>query len=136
MKGKPISDSNVFVFQFWWDENEKKVNERKCLIQEDESCCALTVVKDYDVVFAIGPLVMMKFVCELTKKYNIKTIVSMNPIMIDGTGMCGGCRLTVDGKTKFACIDGPDFNGHLIDFDEAIFPKILKNTKGKRVATF
>lgn len=75
---------------------------------------------EYDVVFAIGPLVMMKFVCELTKKYNIKTIVSMNPIMIDGTGMCGGCRLTVDGKTKFACIDGPDFNGHLIDFDEAI----------------
>lgn len=75
---------------------------------------------EYDAVFAIGPLIMMKFVCELTKKYNIKTIVSMNPIMIDGTGMCGGCRLTVGGKTKFACIDGPDFNGHLIDFDEAI----------------
>ncbi len=75
---------------------------------------------EYDVVFAIGPLIMMKFVCELTKKYNIKTMVSMNPIMIDGTGMCGGCRLTVGGETKFACIDGPDFNGHLIDFDEAI----------------
>lgn len=75
---------------------------------------------EYDVVFAIGPLIMMKFVCELTKKYNVKTIVSMNPIMIDGTGMCGGCRLTVGGKTKFACIDGPDFDGHLIDFDEAI----------------
>ncbi len=75
---------------------------------------------EYDAVFAIGPLIMMKFVCELTKKYNIKTIVSMNPIMIDGTGMCGGCRLTVGGKTKFACIDGPDFDGHLIDFDEAI----------------
>ncbi len=74
----------------------------------------------YDVVFVIGPLIMMKFVCELTKKYNIKTIVSMNPIMIDGTGMCGGCRLTVGGKTRFACIDGPDFDGHLIDFDEAI----------------
>lgn len=74
----------------------------------------------YDAVFAIGPLVMMKFVAALTKEYNIKTIVSMNPIMIDGTGMCGGCRLTVGGKTKFACVDGPDFDGHLVDFDEAI----------------
>ncbi len=75
---------------------------------------------DYDRVIAIGPLVMMKFVSLLTKKYNIKTIVSMNPVMIDGTGMCGGCRLTVDGQTKFACVDGPDFDGHLVDFDEAI----------------
>ena len=74
----------------------------------------------YDEVIAIGPLVMMKFVCLLTKKYNIKTIVSMNPIMIDGTGMCGGCRLTVGGKTKFACVDGPDFDGHQVDFDEAM----------------
>lgn len=74
----------------------------------------------YDEVIAIGPLIMMKFVCQLTKKYNIKTIVSMNPIMVDGTGMCGGCRITVGGKTKFACVDGPDFDGHLIDFDEAI----------------
>lgn len=75
---------------------------------------------EYDEVIAIGPLVMMKFVCQLTKKYNIKTIVSMNPIMIDGTGMCGGCRLTVGGETKFACVDGPDFDGHLVDFDEAM----------------
>ena len=74
----------------------------------------------YDEVIAIGPLVMMKFVCLLTKKYDIKTIVSMNPIMIDGTGMCGGCRLTVGGKTKFACVDGPDFDGHQVDFDEAM----------------
>ena len=74
----------------------------------------------YDVVITIGPLVMMKFVCRLTKEYEIKTIASMNPIMIDGTGMCGGCRLTVGGKTVFACVDGPDFDGHLIDFDEAI----------------
>ncbi len=74
----------------------------------------------YDEVITIGPLIMMKFVCKLTKQYNIKTVVSMNPIMIDGTGMCGGCRLTVDGKTKFACVDGPDFDGHLVDFDEAI----------------
>ena len=75
---------------------------------------------EYDEVIAIGPLVMMKFVCAVTKKYNIKTVVSMNPIMIDGTGMCGGCRLTVGGETKFACVDGPDFDGHLVDFDEAM----------------
>lgn len=75
---------------------------------------------EYDEVIAIGPLPMMKFVCLLTKKYGIKTIVSMNPIMIDGTGMCGGCRLTVGGQTKFACVDGPDFDGHEVDFDEAM----------------
>ena len=74
----------------------------------------------YDEVVAIGPLVMMKFVTQVTKKYNIKTVVSMNPIMIDGTGMCGGCRLTVGGKTKFACVDGPDFDGFEVDFDEAM----------------
>ncbi len=74
----------------------------------------------YDEVIVIGPLVMMKFVCLLTKQYGIKTVVSMNPIMIDGTGMCGGCRLTVGGETKFACVDGPDFDGHLVDFDEAM----------------
>ena len=74
----------------------------------------------YDEVITIGPLIMMKFVCELTRKYGIKTVASMNPIMIDGTGMCGGCRLSVGGKTKFACVDGPEFDGHLIDFDEAI----------------
>lgn len=75
---------------------------------------------EYDEVIAIGPLIMMKFVAALTKKYNIKTTVSMNPVMIDGTGMCGGCRLTVGGQTKFACVDGPDFDGHLVDFDEAM----------------
>lgn len=73
----------------------------------------------YDEVIAIGPLVMMKFVVATTKPFNIKTTVSMNPIMIDGTGMCGGCRLTVGGKTKFACVDGPDFDGFEVDFDEA-----------------
>ncbi len=76
--------------------------------------------EQYDTVIAIGPLVMMRAVCDVTKEYGIKTIVSMNSIMIDGTGMCGGCRLTVGGKTKFACVDGPDFDGHLVDFDEAI----------------
>ncbi|MBQ9701029.1 MAG: sulfide/dihydroorotate dehydrogenase-like FAD/NAD-binding protein [Lachnospiraceae bacterium] len=74
----------------------------------------------YDEVIVIGPLIMMKFVCALTKEYGVKTTVSMNPIMIDGTGMCGGCRLTVGGETKFACVDGPDFDGHLVDFDEAL----------------
>ena len=74
----------------------------------------------YDHVIAIGPLVMMRAVCRLTKEYNIPTIVSMNPIMIDGTGMCGCCRVTVDGKMKFACVDGPDFDGQLLDWDEAI----------------
>ena len=74
----------------------------------------------FDLVIAIGPLIMMKYVVEVTKKYNIKTVVSMNPIMIDGTGMCGGCRLTVGGKMKFACVDGPEFDGFLVDFDEAI----------------
>jgi ferredoxin--NADP+ reductase len=74
----------------------------------------------FDLVVAIGPLVMMKYVSQLTKQYGIKTIVSMNPVMIDGTGMCGGCRITVGGKTKFACVDGPDFDGHEVDFDEAM----------------
>ena len=74
----------------------------------------------YDVVFAIGPMIMMKFVCKTTEPYGIKTIVSMNTIMVDGTGMCGGCRLTVGGETKFACVDGPDFDGHQVDFDEAM----------------
>ena len=76
--------------------------------------------EQYDEVITIGPLIMMKFVCAVTKEYGIKTTVSMNPIMIDGTGMCGGCRLTVGGETKFACVDGPDFDGHLVDFDEAL----------------
>ena len=74
----------------------------------------------FDEVIAIGPLIMMKFVCLTTKEYGQKTVVSMNPIMIDGTGMCGGCRLSVGGETKFACVDGPDFDGHLVDFDEAM----------------
>ena len=74
----------------------------------------------FDHVFAIGPLLMMKFACKLTEKYGIPTTVSMNPIMIDGTGMCGCCRVTVDGQVKFACVDGPDFDGHKVDFDEVI----------------
>lgn len=107
------------------------VSERMCMMTDDGSYGEKGVVtvaleqlikegNQYDEVIAIGPLIMMKFVCELTKKYNIKTTVSMNPIMIDGTGMCGGCRLRVGGETKFACVDGPDFDGHEVDFDEAM----------------
>ena len=74
----------------------------------------------YEHVIAVGPMIMMKMVCNLTKKYGIPTTVSMNPIMVDGTGMCGGCRVTVGGKTRYACVDGPDFDGHQVDFDEAM----------------
>ena len=74
--------------------------------------------EQYDAVFAIGPVPMMKFVSLLTKEWGVRTIVSLNPIMIDGTGMCGGCRVTVGGQVKFACVDGPDFDGHQVDFDE------------------
>jgi ferredoxin--NADP+ reductase len=76
--------------------------------------------KKIDLVMAIGPVIMMKVVSDLTKKYNIRTLVSLNPIMVDGTGMCGGCRVSVGGKTKFACVDGPEFEGHEVDFDEML----------------
>lgn len=78
------------------------------------------IIDNYDICVAIGPVIMMKNVCELTKKHNVKTIVSMNPIMVDGSGMCGACRCNVDGKPKFACIDGPEFDGHKVDFESAI----------------
>lgn len=80
----------------------------------------LAAGETFDEVITIGPLIMMKFVCQATKPYGIKTVASMNPIMIDGTGMCGCCRVSVGGKMKFACVDGPEFDGHLIDFDEAM----------------
>ena len=109
----------------------KAASSRYILMSDDGSTGQKGLVTDalrsliesgerYDRVIAIGPLVMMKFVCLLTKEYDIKTVVSMNPIMIDGTGMCGCCRVTVGGEMKFACVDGPDFDGHLVDFDEAI----------------
>ena len=94
-----------------WGEKGLVTDALKSLIESGEK---------YDEVITIGPLIMMKFVCKLTKEYGIKTVASMNPIMIDGTGMCGGCRLSVGGKMKFACVDGPEFDGHQIDFDEAI----------------
>lgn len=84
--------------------------------------------KKYDHCVAIGPMIMMKFVCKLTKELNIPTIVSLNPIMVDGTGMCGACRVTVDGKVKFACVDGPEFDGHKVDFDQAMKRQTLYKT--------
>ena len=101
----PVSDDGS------WGERGLVTDALRALIESGEQ---------YDEVIAIGPLPMMKFVSLLTKEYNIPTVVSMNPIMIDGTGMCGGCRLTVGGEVKFACVDGPEFDGHLVDFDEAI----------------
>ena len=113
------------------EEEFKAASDKYILMSDDGSCGEKGLVTDalkklldsgekYDTVITIGPLIMMKFVCKLTKEYGVKTVASMNPIMIDGTGMCGGCRLTVGGKTVFACVDGPEFDGHEIDFDEAI----------------
>lgn len=85
--------------------------------------------KKYDLVVAIGPMIMMKFVCKLTEELGITTIVSMNPIMVDGTGMCGACRLTVDGEVKFACVDGPEFDGHKVNFDEAMRRQAMYKTQ-------
>lgn len=90
--------------------------------------------KHYDEVIAIGPMIMMKFVAKLTKELNIKTIVSMNPIMVDGTGMCGACRVSVGGEVKFACVDGPEFDAHLIDFDEAMRRSTMyKTEEGRKI---
>ena len=113
------------------EDDFRAVSDKMCMMTDDGSYGEKGLVtgalenlinegNEYDMVIAIGPLIMMKFVCGVTKKYGVKTIVSMNPVMVDGTGMCGGCRLTVGGETKFACVDGPDFDGHLVDFDEAM----------------
>ena len=113
-------------------EDEFRACSDKFVLMSDDGSCGrkglvtaaleelIQAGEQYDEVIAIGPLVMMKFVVAVTKKYNVKTVVSMNPIMIHGTGMCGGCRLTVGGKTRFACVDGPEFDGFEVDFDEAI----------------
>lgn len=96
----------------------------KSLVQEEGHC--------YDVCVSIGPMIMMKFVCLLTKELNIPTIVSMNPVMVDGTGMCGGCRLVVGDEVKFACVDGPEFDGHKVDFDQAMKRAAMYRTKEGR----
>ena len=111
------------------EEEFKKACDPFYLTTDDGSCGEKGLVTDklktlidsgihYDAVIAIGPIIMMKFVCKTTEPYGIKTLVSLNPIMIDGTGMCGGCRVSVGGEMKFACVDGPDFDGHKVDFDE------------------
>lgn len=110
------------------EDEMKKVSSNLYITTDDGSYMQKGLVTDklrellrkdtYDLVIAIGPVIMMKFVSAVTKEFSVKTIVSLNPIMIDGTGMCGGCRVTVGGETKFACVDGPDFDGHLVDFDE------------------
>ncbi len=126
-------------------EDEFKAVSDKCIIVTDDGSngnkgLVTDALEDliksgetYDEVITIGPLIMMKFVSVLTKKYNIKTIASMNPIMIDGTGMCGGCRLSVDGQMKFACVDGPDFDAHLVDFDELLMRSDMYHTEERKV---
>lgn len=90
--------------------------------------------KHYDVCVAIGPMIMMKFVCKMTEELGIPTVVSLNPIMVDGTGMCGACRVTVDGEVKFACVDGPEFDGHKVDFDQAMRRQQMYKTAEGRAA--
>ena len=94
--------------------------KRKGMVTEVIKDLVVNQGNHYDLVVAIGPMIMMKFVCLLTKELGLHTIVSMNPIMVDGTGMCGACRVTVGDEVKFACVDGPDFDGHQVDFDEVI----------------
>ncbi|MCR5474183.1 MAG: sulfide/dihydroorotate dehydrogenase-like FAD/NAD-binding protein [Lachnospiraceae bacterium] len=106
--------------------------ERKGMVTEVIKDLVENQGKKYDVCVAIGPMIMMKFVCLLTKDLGIPTIVSMNPIMVDGTGMCGACRLIVDGQVKFACVDGPEFDGHKVDFDQAMKRQSLYRTEEGR----
>ncbi|NLK86355.1 MAG: sulfide/dihydroorotate dehydrogenase-like FAD/NAD-binding protein [Clostridiaceae bacterium] len=125
------------------EEELKKVSSRLFITTDDGSNGNKGFVTDvlkklmdegnkYDLVIAIGPLIMMKMVSLMTKPYGIRTIVSMNPVMIDGTGMCGGCRVTVGGQTKFACVDGPDFDGHEVDFDEAMRRQAMYKSQERR----
>lgn len=125
------------------EEEMKKVAGNLYITTDDGSCGRSGMVtqtisdlvgegKHYDVCVAIGPMIMMKFVCKLTKELNIPTIVSLNPIMVDGTGMCGACRVTVGGRVKFACVDGPEFDGHQVNFDEAMQrQQIYKTAEGR-----
>ena len=106
--------------------------ERKGMVTEVIKDLVQNQGKKYDVCVAIGPMIMMKFVCLLTKELGIHTIVSLNPIMVDGTGMCGACRVTVGGEVKFACVDGPEFDGHLVNFDEAMKRQTMYKTEEGR----
>ena len=106
--------------------------ERKGMVTEVINDLVVNKGNKYDVCVAIGPMIMMKFVCKLTKELNIPTIVSVNPIMVDGTGMCGACRVTVGDEVKFACVDGPEFDGHLVNFDEAMKRQQMYKTQEGR----
>ena len=106
--------------------------ERKGMVTEVIKDLVVNQGKKYDVCVAIGPMIMMKFVCKLTKELGLPTIVSLNPIMVDGTGMCGACRVSVGGKVKFACVDGPEFDGHLVDFDQAMKRQQMYKTEEGR----
>ncbi|MCQ2968658.1 MAG: sulfide/dihydroorotate dehydrogenase-like FAD/NAD-binding protein [Clostridium sp.] len=126
------------------EEEMKKVAENVYISTDDGSYgfngrvtdCLLHLINDeeknYDEAIVIGPMIMMKFMSKLTKELNIKTTVSLNPIMVDGTGMCGACRVTVGGEVKFACVDGPEFDGHLVDFDESMRRQVLYKTEEGR----
>ncbi len=108
--------------------------ERKGMVTEVIKDLVQNQGKKYDVCVAIGPMIMMKFVCLLTKELELPTIVSLNPVMVDGTGMCGACRITVGGEVKFACVDGPEFDGHLVNFDEAMKRQMMyKSEEGRKV---
>ncbi len=108
--------------------------ERKGLVTEVIKDLVLNQGKKYDVCVAIGPMIMMKFACLVTKELGIPTVVSLNPVMVDGTGMCGACRVTVGGEVKFACVDGPEFDGHLVNFDEAMKRQMMyKSEEGRSV---
>lgn len=108
--------------------------ERKGMVTEVIKDLVVNQGKKYDVCVAIGPMIMMKFTCLLTKELNLPTIVSLNPIMVDGTGMCGACRVSVGGEVKFACVDGPEFDGHLVNFDEAMKrQQMYKTDEGRAV---
>lgn len=106
--------------------------ERKGMVTEVIKDLVVNQGKKYDTCVAIGPMIMMKFVCLLTKELELPTIVSLNPIMVDGTGMCGACRVSVGGKIKFACVDGPEFDGHLVDFDQAMKRQQMYKTEEGR----
>lgn len=132
-----VKNQDLILFE----EELKKVCNNLIIATDDGSrgikgnvCDALrTLDKEYDVCIAIGPIIMMKFVSLETKKMNLKTIVSMNPIMVDGTGMCGACRLNVGGNIKFACVDGPEFDGHLVDFDNLLTRmNLYKDEEGRK----
>lgn len=129
-----LEDEMISVAGGYYPTTDDGSKGRKGLVTDTIKYLVQEQGNTYDVCVAIGPMIMMKFVCMLTKELNIPTIVSMNPIMVDGTGMCGACRLTVGGELKFACVDGPEFDGHLVNFDEAMKRQQMYKTQEGRAA--